>query len=123
MLSVFLATFAYSAAGLYTVGVSSGNRVQTYPRLAVSGAMVLLFLTLAMVVFYANHLAHSIQIDSIAKTVEVTTLAVVSGLPSNVDESAPLTPPPWAVALRRPGRATCRPITPTTCSPWQPGTA
>ena len=100
VLSVFLATFAYSAAGLYTVGVSSGNRVQTYPRLAVSGAMVLLFLSLAMVVFYANHLAHSIQIDSIAKTVEVTTLAVVGSLPSNVDESASLTPPPWAVALR-----------------------
>lgn len=45
MLNVLLATFAYSAAGLYTVGVSSGTRVQTYPRLAVSGAMMLLFIS------------------------------------------------------------------------------
>ncbi len=123
VLSVFLATFAYSAAGLYTVGVSSGNRVQTYPRLAVSGAMVLLFLSLAMVVFYANHLAHSIQIDSIAKTVEVTTLAVVSGLrrTSTSRQFSPLHRGRSRCA--RPGRATCRPITPTTCSPWQPATA
>jgi uncharacterized membrane protein len=99
VLSVFLATFAYSAAGLYTVGISSGTRVQTYPRLAVSGAMVLLFISLAMVVFYANHLAHSIQIDSIAKHVEQITLSVVSKLPQDVDESVPLTPPAWAVAL------------------------
>jgi uncharacterized membrane protein len=99
VLSVFLATFAYSAAGLYTVGVSSGNRVQTYPRLAVSGAMVLLFLSLAMVVFYANHLAHSIQIDSIAKHVEEITLSVVGKLSPDVDEAASLVPPPWAVAL------------------------
>ena len=121
-MSVFLATFAYSAAGLYTVGVSSGNRVQTYPRLAVSGAMVLLFLSLAMVVFYANHLAHSIQVDSIAKTVEVTTLAVVSGLPSNVDESASLTPPPWG---SRAGCSTRSGYLQTDHAddllPWQPG--
>src|SRR6266567_3417279 len=35
VLSAFVATFAYSAAGLYTVGVSGGNRTATFPRLAV----------------------------------------------------------------------------------------
>nr|WP_169803092.1 DUF2254 family protein [Sinomonas atrocyanea] len=30
-LSVFVATFAYSTAGLYTVGIASGQRVETYP--------------------------------------------------------------------------------------------
>lgn len=63
VLSVFVATFAYSAAGLYTVGVSQGSRIEEFPRLAVSGAILLLFATLGMVVYFADHLAHSIQID------------------------------------------------------------
>ncbi len=46
VLSVYLATFAYSAAGLYTVGVSSGSRTEQFPRLAVTGALLLLFATL-----------------------------------------------------------------------------
>ncbi|MDP9221226.1 MAG: DUF2254 domain-containing protein [Actinomycetota bacterium] len=99
VLSVFLATFAYSAAGLYTVGVAAGNRVETYPRLAVSGAILLLFVSLAAVVFYANHLAHSIQIDAIARLVEQVTLSVVRDLPVDIDEAAALIPPPWATPL------------------------
>ena len=42
VLSAFVATFAYSMAGLYTVGVSGGNRTVSFPRLAVSGSIVLL---------------------------------------------------------------------------------
>src|SRR6266516_1930400 len=38
VLSAFVATFAYSTAGLYTVGVSGGNRTAEFPRLAVTGA-------------------------------------------------------------------------------------
>jgi uncharacterized membrane protein len=38
VLSAFVATFAYSAAGLYTVGVSGGSRTAAFPRLAASGA-------------------------------------------------------------------------------------
>ena len=48
MLSGFVATFAYNAAGLYTVGVSGGNRTATFPRLAVSGAIVLLLVSLGL---------------------------------------------------------------------------
>src|SRR5512133_3260177 len=33
VLSIFLATFVYSTAGLYTVGVSGGSRTEEYPRL------------------------------------------------------------------------------------------
>src|SRR5207245_6007191 len=51
VLSAFVATFAYSAAGLYTVGVSGGNRTAAFPRLAVSGAIVLLFISLCRLVF------------------------------------------------------------------------
>ncbi len=77
VLSAFVATFAYSAAGLYTVGVSGGNRTAAFPRLAVSGAIVLLFVSLGLLVFFADHLVHSIQVDAIMETVQRSTLAVI----------------------------------------------
>ena len=98
VLSVYLATFAYSAAGLYTVGVSSGNRTEQFPRLAVTGAILLLFATLGMVVYFADHLAHSIQIDAITGLVQRGTLAVVASKPGTVEAPTP-TPPSWAVRL------------------------
>src|SRR5438094_9620180 len=61
VLSVFVATFAYSAAGLYTVGVSGGSRTGSFPRLAVSGALVLLFVSLGLLLYFADHLVHSLQ--------------------------------------------------------------
>ncbi len=98
VLSVYLATFAYSAAGLYKVGVSSGNRTEQFPRLAVTGAILLLFATLGMVVYFANHLAHSIQIDAITGLVQAGTLAVVRTKPGTVEDPTP-TPPAWAVTV------------------------
>jgi uncharacterized membrane protein len=77
VLSVFVATFAYSAAGLYTVGVSGGTRTAAFPRLAVSGALVLLFVSLGLLVYFADHLVHSIQVDAIMSVVERNTLAVI----------------------------------------------
>jgi uncharacterized membrane protein len=76
-LSSFVATFAYSTAGLYTVGISAGRRTTDYPRLAVSGALVLLFVSMIMLVFFVHHLAHSIQIDQVMADVEHDTLNVV----------------------------------------------
>jgi uncharacterized membrane protein len=76
-LSSFVATFAYAAAGLYTVGVSGGTRTTEFPRLAVTGAMVLLFVALCLLVFFGDHLAHSLQIDAIMGVVERNTLAVI----------------------------------------------
>jgi len=77
VLSAFVATFAYSAAGLYTVGVSGGSRTASFPRLAVSGSIVLLFISLGLLVFFADHLVHSIQVDSIMNVVQRNTLAVI----------------------------------------------
>ena len=83
MLSVFVATFTYSTAGLYTVGVAAGRRTDEYPRLAVTVALVLLFLSLLMLVFFVHHLAHSIQIDQVMRGVEHRTLLVIDrDLPS-----------------------------------------
>lgn len=77
VLSSFVATFGYAAAGLYTVGVSAGQRTGDYPRLAVTGAIVLLFVSLGLLVYFADHLAHSIQVDSIMRVARIQTLAVI----------------------------------------------
>ena len=98
VLSAFVATFAYSAAGLYTVGVSGGNRTAAFPRLAVSGAIVLLFASLGLLVFFADHLLHSIQVDAIMDTVQRNTLAVIEdGLLTGGQEAPEV--PAWAVPV------------------------
>jgi uncharacterized membrane protein len=98
VLSAFVATFAYSAAGLYTVGVSGGNRTVAYPRLAVSGAIVLMFASLGLLVFFADHLVHSIQVDAIMESVQRNTLAVIEDGLLTGGQEAPETPP-WAVPV------------------------
>jgi uncharacterized membrane protein len=96
VLSVFMGTFCYSAAGLYTVGV--GDDPERFPRLAVSGSILFLFASLAAVVFYADHVSHAIQVDSIMQRVEVESLAVVSRLHEDVD-LVPPEAPPWAITI------------------------
>src|SRR6266480_6549692 len=98
VLSAFVATFAYSAAGLYTVGVSGGSRTASFPRLAVSGALVLLFVSLGLLVFFADHLVHSIPVDAIMETVQRNTLAVIEdGLLTGGQEAPEV--PAWAVPV------------------------
>jgi uncharacterized membrane protein len=98
VLSTFVATFAYSAAGLYTVGVSAGSRTTEFPRLAVTGALVLLFASLCMLVYFADHLAHSIQIDAIMGVVEHNTLAAIrDGALLGGEKTPPA--PDWAVPV------------------------
>jgi uncharacterized membrane protein len=98
VLGTFVGTFTYSVAGLYALGVSAGGRPEDFPRLAVSGAIALLFASLAMVVYFADHLAHSIQIDAIGRRVERETLAIVGGRLGGV-ENVGSTPPDRAVPL------------------------
>ena len=98
VLSAFVATFAYCAAGLYTVGVSGGNRTAAFPRLAISGALLLLFASLGLLVFFADHLLHSIQVDAIMDTVQRKTLAVIEdGLLAGGQEAPGV--PAWAVPV------------------------
>jgi len=101
VLSIFVATFTYNTAGLYTVGVESGQRVDVYPRLAVSVGLMLLFLSLVALVFFVHHLAHSIQIDEIMAGVERNTLRVVArDLPRAGVDGEPLPAAPiWSVEV------------------------
>ena len=98
VLSVFLATFVYSASGLFTVGLSSGERTEEFPRLAVTGSIVLMFASLAAVVYFADHLAHSIQIDAINRRIEHNTRKVITRLSHRTDGPSPRAPE-WAVPL------------------------
>src|SRR5439155_19196319 len=81
-----------------TVGVSGGNRTAAFPRLAISGAIVLLFASLGLLVFFADHLLHSIQVDAIMETVQRNTLAVIEdGLLTGGQEAPEV--PAWAVPV------------------------
>jgi uncharacterized membrane protein len=80
VLSLFVGTFAYSAGGLFTVGVAGGQRVDEFPRFAVTVAIAMLFVSLALLVYFADHLAHSIQVDHIMRVVERNTLPVIRKL-------------------------------------------
>ena len=57
--------------------MSGGNRTASFPRLAVSGSLVLLFASLGLLVFFADHLAHSIQVDTIMNMVQRNTVTVI----------------------------------------------
>jgi len=104
VLSAFVATFAYSMAGLYTVGVSGGNRTASFPRLAVSGSIVLLFISLGLLVFFADHLVHSIQVDAIMNVVQRNTVTVIRDGLLLGGEDAPDTPAgATAITSRRSG--------------------
>jgi len=99
VLSVFVATFVYSAAGLYTVGLAAGGRIEQFPRLAISGAILLLLASMAMVVYFADHLAHAIQVDAIGARVEKDTLAMLPRVHAG-ENGKGASPPAWAVELR-----------------------
>lgn len=101
VLSVFVATFVYSTAGLYTVGVNGGERVDDYPRLAVTMAIALLFASLIVLVYFVHHISHSIQIDEIMVGVERTALRIIGqDLPTTGITNGPAPQPPaWAVAV------------------------
>jgi uncharacterized membrane protein len=92
VLAVFVGTFGYSAAGLFEVGVSGGERVTEFPRFAVTVAIGLLFLSLGLLVFFADHLAHSIQVDKVLRVVETSTLEVITMLPTG-GATGPMPPP------------------------------
>lgn len=95
-LSVFLATFAYCGALLYSVGVAADE--EALPRLAVSIAIILLFASMAMVVYFADHLSHSLQVEAIMRRVESEALEVIRNSPTDVEMDPP-TPPDWALEI------------------------
>jgi uncharacterized membrane protein len=77
VLSVFVGAFAYSTAGLYTVGVQGSGQEAFVPRLAVSGSLALALASVGVLIYFIHHLARSIQIDTIMSQVEREASAVI----------------------------------------------
>ena len=104
VLSIFVGAFAYSTAGLHTVGVQNPDEAAFMPRLAVSGSLGLALASLGVLIFFIHHLSHSIQIDTIMSMVVRETMQVIDdlypdqlGYPES-EERCP-DPPAWAVIL------------------------
>ena len=77
VLSIFVGAFAYSTAGLYTVGIQGSGQEAFVPRLAVSGSLALALASVGVLIYFIHHLAHSIQIDTIMSQVEREALSVI----------------------------------------------
>jgi uncharacterized membrane protein len=104
VLSIFVGAFAYSTAGLYTVGVQGAGQEAFVPRLAVSGSLAPAVASVGVLIYFIHHLARSIQIDSIMKQVEREALSVIAEVYPRQpryrepEELCP-EPPPEAVGL------------------------
>ena len=77
VLSIFVGAFAYSTAGLYTVGIEGSGQEAFVPRLAVSGSLALALASVGVLIYFIHHLAHSIQIDTIMSQVEREARSVI----------------------------------------------
>ena len=76
VLSTFVGTVAYSLAGLGTVGNQRGGQ-PFVPRLAITGALVLVLASIGMLVYYIAHMTNSIRIDTIMRNVETNARRVL----------------------------------------------
>ena len=57
VLSIFVGAFAYSTAGLYTVGVQGSAKEAFVPRLAVSGSLALALASVGVLIYFIHHLS------------------------------------------------------------------
>jgi uncharacterized membrane protein len=89
VLSVFVGAFAYSTAGLYTVGTRRAGQQAFVPRLAVSGSLALALASVGVLIYFIHHLARSIQIDSIMSQIQRETREVI-------DDVYPTRPATWS---------------------------
>jgi uncharacterized membrane protein len=71
VLSTFLSTFAYCLAVLRTV------QTDDVPQIAITGVLVFVLASLVMLVYVIHHIAHSIRLDTIMRSVERQVLAAM----------------------------------------------
>jgi uncharacterized membrane protein len=86
-LGTFLATFAYALTALRTVrGLDGGN--DFVPQLAVSGALLLAFACVGVLMWFLNHVASSINVTHVVALVHDELAAVVARLPFRTPDEA-----------------------------------
>ncbi len=106
VMAIFAGTFAYSTGGLLTVGERASGELFV-PKLAVTGALGLAFVSIGALIYFLHHLMHSIQIDTIMDKTRLRTLELVDELypkPDKPDQQVELPPdqPVGAVPLLAP---------------------
>lgn len=108
VLGTFLATFAYSLFALRAVHSGEAPADDVVPALAVTGAYVLAAASVAALVYFIDHIARSIRIDSLMREVNEDTLVVID-LVHPVDPEASrqpsahdVEPPAHALAVAAP---------------------
>jgi uncharacterized membrane protein len=108
VLGLFVATFTYNAAGLYTVGIPRGASAGQYGRLAVTVGLCLLFVCIGALVYFVDRMVHSIQIDEVLAKISGATARAIAKEPAGIGRTSSgaaateprFDPPPWAVELR-----------------------
>jgi uncharacterized membrane protein len=108
VLGLFVATFTYNAAGMFTVGIPEGGSPEEYGRLAVTVGLCLLFVCIGALVYFVDHMVHSIQIDEVLTRISATTARAIAKEPVGIGRTSSgaaaveprFDPPPWAVELR-----------------------
>jgi uncharacterized membrane protein len=108
VLGLFVATFTYNAAGLYTVGIPLGAPAGQYGRLAVTVGLCSLFVCIGALVYFVDRMAHSIQIDVVLAKISGATARAIAKEPPGIGRTSSgaaaadprFDPPPWAVELR-----------------------
>ena len=107
VLSLFLATFAYSLTVLRTIRADVGDDGGFVPQVAVSGAFVLAMVSVAALVYFVHHITQEIRVDTMMRDVERDTRRTIGRAypellsSSTAVELAP-TPPVAAAALAAP---------------------
>jgi uncharacterized membrane protein len=109
VLSVFVGAFAYSTAGLHTVGIQRVGGEAFVPRLAVSGSLLLGLASVGVLIYFIHHLARSIQIDAIMSTVERETRWVIEDVypdhPGSLEPEERCPDPPAGAVVLPAGRS------------------
>lgn len=89
--SLFIATFAYNAAGLFTV---SGDAKGDYPRLAVTVGIGMLLVCIAALVYYVDRVVHSIQIHTILVGIGIAATRAINAEPPGIGRASGQSPAP-----------------------------
>ncbi len=105
VLGIFLATFVYALVVLRAVRSTSGADDEV-PGVAVTVAFVFVLATIAAFVAFIDHIAHSLQIDTLMNKVEKDTRSVINAQHPEPcrPEGEPVTPGIPANAVAVPSR-------------------
>ncbi len=86
-LAIFVATITYSLLVLRTIRSADADGNGAYvPGLAITGALLLAFVSLGMLTFFIHHIAMRIQVSSIIESVTTETLETIDALARELDD-------------------------------------